>query len=180
MLNKCSLGAILNPRASISTHLNYIFSPGGSKWCNPVIEGGTTPTPTWSRLGSENAPRMHLDRSGSFFNRFWKDFGQIRDRIKLPPISFSDKTSALPITPHTCVHTSVTSRSQAHGQSSLSRVTGASTGAGAQSGDEDEEEPFEEEDTQDAPVSVAQNPYASPISDPRALINALSKLGEQQ
>ena len=36
----------------------------------------------------------------------------------------------------------------------------------------------EEEDTQDAPVSVAQNPYASPISDPRALINALTKLGE--
>ena len=36
----------------------------------------------------------------------------------------------------------------------------------------------EEEDTQDAPVSIAQNPYTSPISDPRALINALTKLGE--
>ena len=42
-----------------------------------------------------------------------------------------------------------------------------------------EKEPFEEEDTQDAPVSIAQNPYASPISDPRALINALTSLGEK-
>ena len=39
-------------------------------------------------------------------------------------------------------------------------------------------EDLDEEDTQDAPV--AQNPYTMPISDPRALINALSKLGEQQ
>ena len=39
-------------------------------------------------------------------------------------------------------------------------------------------EEIDEEDTQDAPV--AQNPYTMPISDPRALINALSKLGEQQ
>ena len=39
-------------------------------------------------------------------------------------------------------------------------------------------EDIEEEDTQDAPVSVAENPYASPISDPRSLINALTKLGE--
>ena len=39
-------------------------------------------------------------------------------------------------------------------------------------------EDIEEEDTQDAPISVAQNPYASPISDPRALVNALTKLGE--
>lgn len=45
--------------------------------------------------------------------------------------------------------------------------------------EETDKEPFEEEDTQDTPVSIAQNPYASPISDPRALINALSKLGEQ-
>ena len=37
---------------------------------------------------------------------------------------------------------------------------------------------FEEEDTQDAPQTVAENPYASPISDPRALLNALSQLGE--
>ena len=40
------------------------------------------------------------------------------------------------------------------------------------------QEYFEEEDTQDSPTSIAQNPYASPVSDPRALINALSKLGE--
>ena len=40
------------------------------------------------------------------------------------------------------------------------------------------QEYFEEEDTQDAPSTIAQNPYASPVSDPRALINALSKLGE--
>ena len=46
--------------------------------------------------------------------------------------------------------------------------------------EETEKEPFEEEDTQDTPVSIAQNPYASPISDSRALIEALSKLGEQQ
>jgi len=39
---------------------------------------------------------------------------------------------------------------------------------------------FEEEDTQDTPHTVAQSPYASPITDPRALIDALSKLGEQQ
>ena len=41
------------------------------------------------------------------------------------------------------------------------------------------EEYFEEEDTQDAPPSIAQSPYSSPIGDTRALINALSKLGEQ-
>ena len=40
------------------------------------------------------------------------------------------------------------------------------------------QEDIEEEDTQDAPASVAQNPYTVPISDPRALINALTKLGE--
>lgn len=38
---------------------------------------------------------------------------------------------------------------------------------------------FEEEDTQDQPVSVAENPYATPVSDPRALIKALASLGEQ-
>ena len=37
---------------------------------------------------------------------------------------------------------------------------------------------FEEEDTQDAPQTIAENPYASPISDPRALMHALSQLGE--
>ena len=42
------------------------------------------------------------------------------------------------------------------------------------------EKHFEEEDTQDAPSSIAESPYDSPITDPRALINALSKLGEQQ
>ena len=42
------------------------------------------------------------------------------------------------------------------------------------------QEDIEEEDTQDAPVSVAQNPYASPVSDPRALIKALASLGEQK
>ena len=41
-----------------------------------------------------------------------------------------------------------------------------------------EKESFEEEDTQDVPNAIAQSPYASPIHDPRALINALSKLGE--
>jgi len=44
----------------------------------------------------------------------------------------------------------------------------------------DSKEYFEEEDTQDSPVSVAENPYTSSISDPRALINALTKLGEIQ
>ena len=39
-------------------------------------------------------------------------------------------------------------------------------------------EDFEEEDTQDSPISIAQNPYASPVSDPRALIKALTSLGE--
>jgi len=44
--------------------------------------------------------------------------------------------------------------------------------------EEQSKETFEEEDTQDAPQTVAENPYASPISDPRALLNALSQLGE--
>ena len=38
---------------------------------------------------------------------------------------------------------------------------------------------FEEEDTQDVPPTVAQNPYASPISDPKALLKALATLGEE-
>ena len=38
---------------------------------------------------------------------------------------------------------------------------------------------FEEEDTQDQPVSIASNPYSSPVTDPRALIKALASLGEQ-
>ena len=41
------------------------------------------------------------------------------------------------------------------------------------------QEDIEEEDTQDSPSSIAQNPYTSPISDPRALINALTSLGEK-
>ena len=44
--------------------------------------------------------------------------------------------------------------------------------------EEDTKESFEEEDTQDAPPSIAESPYASPIADPRSLINALNKLGE--
>ena len=40
------------------------------------------------------------------------------------------------------------------------------------------EKSFEEEDTQDQPVSVASNPYASPVTDPRAIIKALTSLGE--
>ena len=44
----------------------------------------------------------------------------------------------------------------------------------------DTKESFEEEDTQDSPVSVAQNPYALPIDDPRALIKALTDLGEMK
>lgn len=43
-----------------------------------------------------------------------------------------------------------------------------------------EKKSFEEEDTQEAPVPIAQSPYNSSITNPRALINALSKLGEQQ
>ena len=39
-------------------------------------------------------------------------------------------------------------------------------------------ESFEEEDTQDQPVSIASNPYSSPAVDPRALIKALASLGE--
>ena len=42
----------------------------------------------------------------------------------------------------------------------------------------DTKEPFEEEDTQDAPIGIAQNPYSLPISDPRSLIKALTELGE--
>lgn len=42
------------------------------------------------------------------------------------------------------------------------------------------EEYFAEEDTQDQPVSTAESPYGSAISNPRALIDALTKLGEQQ
>ena len=42
------------------------------------------------------------------------------------------------------------------------------------------QEYFEEEDTQDAPGSVAQNPYTSSISDPRILIKALASLGEDK
>ena len=42
----------------------------------------------------------------------------------------------------------------------------------------DEKESFEEEDTQDVPVSIAQNPYSTTTSNPRALINALASLGE--
>ena len=41
------------------------------------------------------------------------------------------------------------------------------------------QEYFEEEDTQDAPTTTAQNPYASPVTDPRALIKALASLGEK-
>ena len=48
----------------------------------------------------------------------------------------------------------------------------------SQTSDETEKS-FEEEDTQDQPVSVAENPYATPITDPRALIKALASLGEQ-
>ena len=44
--------------------------------------------------------------------------------------------------------------------------------------EETEKIQFEEEDTQDVPQTIAENPYASPISDPRALINALTQLGE--
>ena len=40
------------------------------------------------------------------------------------------------------------------------------------------QEYFEEEDTQDAPTTTAENPYSSPISNPRALIEALTSLGE--
>ena len=60
---KYDFGTILDPRASKNTHLNNTFDPAGSKWCNPLIEGSTQ-IPTWSRLGAENAPRMHLDRFG--------------------------------------------------------------------------------------------------------------------
>ena len=42
------------------------------------------------------------------------------------------------------------------------------------------EEYFQEKDTEDTPLSIAQSPYTAPIADPRALIDALSKLGEQQ
>ena len=45
---------------------------------------------------------------------------------------------------------------------------------------DEEEKPFEEEDTQDQPISVAESPYASPITDPRALIKALTSLGGKQ
>jgi len=44
---------------------------------------------------------------------------------------------------------------------------------------DESEKSFEEEDTQDSPVSVAQSPYALPITDPRALIKALTSLGEK-
>lgn len=37
-----------------------------------------------------------------------------------------------------------------------------------------------EKDTPVASSTVAQNPYSSPISDPRAIIDAISKLGEVQ
>jgi len=39
---------------------------------------------------------------------------------------------------------------------------------------------FEDEDTQDAPPAIAQSPYTTTATDPRALIKALAKLGEQQ
>ena len=39
---------------------------------------------------------------------------------------------------------------------------------------------FEDEDTQDVPPAIAENPYATTATDPRALIKPLAKLGEQQ
>jgi len=42
----------------------------------------------------------------------------------------------------------------------------------------DTAEYFTEEDTQDQPVSIASSPYATPITDPRAFIKALTSLGE--
>ena len=44
--------------------------------------------------------------------------------------------------------------------------------------EEQAKENFEEEDTQDSTTSIAQNPYTSSLSNPRAIIEALTSLGE--
>ena len=89
------LGAILNPRASKSTHLNHIFGPGGSKWCNPVIEG----EPTRHRPGRDLAPKTLQGcigiAPGSFFNRFWKDFGHIMNSPGHRPIGVLDPLTCI-------------------------------------------------------------------------------------
>ena len=43
---------------------------------------------------------------------------------------------------------------------------------------DEKEKSFEEEDTQDQPIGVAQSPYSTPVTDPRAIIKALTSLGE--
>ena len=77
MLNKYSLGAILNPRASKSTHLNHIFGPGGSKWCNPVIEGG----PPRHRPGRDLAPKTLQGCIWIAPRSFFIDFGRILHKL---------------------------------------------------------------------------------------------------